>query len=157
MPKKLPEKWINGEKKTLDVLVDLGLKSPRPSLKVYKNDKANTKNLFCRWLPPKEEDIREHKKKRLPYYSTTHTEDPFEAGRFAVSWLKDLIQQIEQEKQAQKYNSKTSLHHYWQCFWEIANSGKKHILSNRRTERKKTYRRNERNNMGYAFWILRIA
>jgi len=128
MPKKLPENWINGTQKTLDVYLELGFKPDRVGLKVYKNKASKTGNLYCRWLPPKEEDIREHKKKRLSYYSTTHTKDPYEAGRFAVSWLKDLIQQIEQEKQTQKYNSKTSLHHYWQPFWERQNkdiSGKR--------------------------------
>ena len=119
MPKKLPEKWINGEKKTLDVLVDLGLKSPRPSLKVYKNDKANTKNLFCRWLPVLDEEIRDFKgKKRLPYYKLTGFDDPYEAGKFAIGWLKDLLKQIDKEKEVQKYNSKTSLEHYWHQYWE---------------------------------------
>ena len=121
MPKNLPENWINGTLKTLDVYEHLGFKPVRVGLKVYKNKASKTENLFCRWLPPKEEDIREHKKKRLAYYSTTHTKDPYEAGRFAIAWLKDLIQQIEQEKQTQKYNSKTSLHHYWQTFWERQN------------------------------------
>ena len=95
MPKNLPENWINGTLKTLDVYEHLGFKPVRVGLKVYKNKGSKIENLFCRWLPPKEEDIREHKNKRLPYYSTTHTEDPYEAGMFAVSLLKELIQQIE--------------------------------------------------------------
>ena len=120
MPKKLPEDWINGDRKSLDVLIDLGLKDcPRPSLFIYRNTALNTKNLLCRWLPKKEEDHRVHKgKKRLPYYSSTGFEDPYDAGKFAIGWLKEKLLQIEKEKEAERYNSETSYHHYWKVFWE---------------------------------------
>ena len=118
MPKNLPESWINGTLNTLDVYEHLGLKPVRFGLKVFRHSGLNSKKLYCRWLPPEDEDIRERKGKRLYYSNSTFTQDPYEAGKFAVAWLKDLIQQIEQEKQTQKYNSKTSLHHYWKCFWE---------------------------------------
>ena len=90
MPKNLPEDWINGDRKSLDELFDFGLRDcHRPSLFVYRNTALKTKNRLCRWLPPKEEFIRDHKgKKRKPYSKSTGTEDPFDAGEIAIYWLK---------------------------------------------------------------------
>tara|TARA_B100000579_G_scaffold433693_1_gene452978 strand:+ start:182 stop:1582 length:1401 start_codon:yes stop_codon:yes gene_type:complete len=115
MPKKLPEEWINGELKSLNVWSDLGLKDcPVPNLTIYKNKGLKTKNLFCRWLPPKDEDIRDFNgKKRTPYYISTGFDDPFAAGKQAIFWLKDLKKKIEEEKRNRTYNVEHSLDHYW--------------------------------------------
>ncbi|KGG20339.1 hypothetical protein [Prochlorococcus marinus] len=115
MPKNLPEKWIQGEAKSLNVYSDLGLKDcPVPYLTIYKNKAAKTKNLFCRWLPPEEEDIRDFKgKKRTPYYQSTGFDDPFLAGKEAINWVKEIRNGIEEEKRKKRFNASHSLHHYW--------------------------------------------
>ena len=101
---KVPEEWISGEKKSLNVY-DLGLKGvPAGNLSIYRYPPPkNSKLLLCRWLPSEEEDTRPFngrtnggKGKRKYLEGTTGYEDPIRAGHSAISWC------VEQRKKLQK-------------------------------------------------------
>ena len=53
MPKQLPDEWVSGKKKSLNVATDLGLRGvPAGNLVIYKCPPSkNSKLLMCRWLP----------------------------------------------------------------------------------------------------------
>ena len=88
MAKQLPEYW-----NTLNVGNDLGLRGDYPrNLAVYKV--KGTKLLGCRWLPAEEEDTRPNQGrnksgKRKYIFGRTGSEDPFQAGKQAISWYKE--------------------------------------------------------------------
>ena len=97
MPKELPDEWVKGTKKSLNVAVDLGLRGvPAGNLVIYKAPPSkNCKTLFCRWLPPEEEDTRPFKGrtnggkgKRKFLEGTTGYEDPIQAGKAAITRCK---------------------------------------------------------------------
>ena len=56
MGKQLPDDWINGNKTTLNVFSDLGLKCDVTNLYIYQNKALKTKNFLWRWKPLDEDD-----------------------------------------------------------------------------------------------------
>ena len=111
----LPEKWISGEQKTLNVRDDLGLNSPVTNLFVYKSPirkstgNPRTKKLLCKWMPFEEEDTRPDKGrtkggKRIPLQGSTGMEDPYDAGREAIHWLKTQKTYLIELAKANEYN-----------------------------------------------------
>ena len=85
MPKKLPKNWVLGQKNSLNVLIDLGIKCPVSNLFIYRGSKSKGLTLLCRWLPDEEEDLRPENKKRTKggkrkyFEGSTGCIDPFEA------------------------------------------------------------------------------
>jgi len=140
----LPEEWISGEQKTLNVRDDLGLNSPVTNLYVYKSPirkstgKPRTKKLLCKWMPVEEEDTRPNRGrtpsgKRIPLQGSTGMVDPYDAGREAIAWYKkQKINLIELAKETE-YNSDYSLRHYWEKY--IGDFEKNYV--NRRGGRKR--------------------
>ena len=53
MSKQLPDDWISGKKRTLNVVTDLGFRNvPAGNLTISKYPPSkNSELLFCRWLP----------------------------------------------------------------------------------------------------------
>ena len=126
MPKDLPENWVLGKQKSLNVATDLGLRGvPAGNLFVCKYPPSkNSKLLWCRWLPTEEEDTREFqgrtnggKGKRKSLEGTTGFEDPFQAGKAAITWCVEQRKQLQAMGEEKKYQSKHSLHHYWGVWW----------------------------------------
>ena len=150
----MPEEWIRGEKNSLNVLLDLGIKCPVSNLFIYrgprkKTGKMRSKYLLCRWLPTPEEDIRPdrmkytggtRKGKRKYFEGTTSEEDPFLAGKVAVEWYKKTRTKLTELGKQEEYNSQYSLIHYWEKYFadfqmEYINKrgGKKRIINERST------------------------
>ena len=138
MPRQLPDEWVKGTKRSLNVAVDLGLRGvPAGNLSIYKAPPSkNCKTLFCRWLPPEEEDSRPFqgrtnggKGKRKYLEGTTGHEDPFLAGKAAITWCKEQRQFLQQLGIEKDYQAEHSLHHYWDIwfasFQQKANKSKK--------------------------------
>ena len=117
MAKQLPDSWS-----TLNVGNDLGLRGDYPrNLAVYKV--KGTKLLGCRWLPAEEEDTRPNQGrnksgKRKYIFGRTGSEDPFQAGKQAISWCKEQRKKLQLAGEVEKYNSNHSLHHYWDIWWQ---------------------------------------
>ena len=68
MKKTLPEEWVSGNRNSLNVVSDLGIRCPVTNLFIYrgprkKTGKMRSKGLYCRWLPDADEDIRPTKSK----------------------------------------------------------------------------------------------
>ena len=140
----LPEKWISGEQKTLNVRDDLGLNSPVTNLFVYKSPirkstgNPRTKKLLCKWMPFEEEDTRPDKGrtksgKRIPLQGSTGMVDPYDAGREAIAWLKTQKTYLIELAKENEYNSNFSLRHYWEKY--IKDFEKEYV--NRRGGRKR--------------------
>ena len=128
MPRALPEEWINGELKSLNVVVDLGLKGcPVSNLVIFRfAEKKKDKKLGCRWLPVIEEETRPNQGrnksgKRQPHYGTTGEEDPVAAGKAAIQWVIALRKDLDRKQEEEAYNSRNSLHHYWDIYWHRFN------------------------------------
>lgn len=120
----LRKKWISGDQKTLNVRDDLGLNSPATNLFVYKSlirkstGNPRTKKLLCKWMPFEEEDTRPDKGrtksgKRIPLQGSTGMEDPYDAGREAIAWLKTQKTYLIELAKDNEYNSSFSLRHYF--------------------------------------------
>ena len=123
MPKDLPADWISGKQKSLKVS-DLVRNAPE-RLFIFKTEGyRQTKYLQCRWMPmPKSIDIRPNEGrnssgKRLPYKASTGFDDPYKAAKAAVRWWEELQEDIDKQKQKQKYNSRHSLHYYWEIYYQ---------------------------------------
>ena len=124
MTKKIPSEWVTGKKKSLNVAFDLGLRCPVTNLYVFKNKNKNSKFLQCRWMPDIDEDFRpDHLqrtkggKRRYFEGSTGHT-NPFEAGKYAIDWYKDIRKKMSGYVQEYEFNSGHSLHHFWDLFFD---------------------------------------
>ena len=123
MPKKLPKNWVRGEKNSLNVLIDLGIKCPVSNLFIYRGSKNKGLTLLCRWLPDEEEDLRPENKKRTKggkrkyFEGSTGCIDPFEAGKVAVDWYKRVRKGMEDDARIQEFAEGKSLHSYWEQFF----------------------------------------
>ena len=130
MAKQLPEKWISGKKKSLNVKADLNLKGDYPSsLTIYKNKKSEL--LDCRFLPSLDADTRKlqgrsreginpktgKQWKRSYITGRTGSSDPFQAGKSAIIWVAQELKKLQQVGEKDRYNSKHSLHHYWESYY----------------------------------------
>jgi hypothetical protein len=134
MPKDLPENWVLGKQKSLNVATDLGLRGvPAGNLFVCKYPPSkNSKLLWCRWLPTEEEDTREFQGrtnggqgKRKSLEGTTGFEDPFHAGKAAITWCIEQRKQLQALGEEKKYQSKHSLQHYWGVWWNACQDSDK--------------------------------
>ena len=154
MKKALPPEWISGDKKSLNVLLDLGIKCPISNLTIYRGPRKKTgkirpKGLYCRWLPDADEDIRPDKLKytggtskgkRKYFEGTTGEEDPYLAGYEAVKWYKEQRNLLTEMMKELEYNSNHSLEHYWELYFsDFTNEyrdkvgGRKRITNTRST------------------------
>ena len=63
MSKQLPDDWISGKKRTLNVVTDLGFRNvPAGNLTISKYPPSkNSELLFCRWLGLEVEDTSTYK------------------------------------------------------------------------------------------------
>ena len=124
MPKKLPKNWVRGEKNSLNVLIDLGIKCPVSNLFIYRGSKNKGLTLLCRWLPDEEEDLRPENKKRTKggkrkyFEGSTGCIDPFEAGKVAVDWYKKVRKGMEDDARIQEFSEGKSLHTHWETFYK---------------------------------------
>jgi hypothetical protein len=114
----IPPDW-----KTLNVVRDLGTTRTDGNLVIHRTQKG-TEQIYARWLPheeddprPRSRDLQGRLKKRLPYEKSMKTTDPIEAGKRAVSWLKELKRQLLLEHEQQQYDSEHSLERYWEQWW----------------------------------------
>ena len=122
MSRTLPQDWSDGERKSLSVVRDLGLRGDYPStLAIYKV--AKTKNLDWRYLPNEEEDPRpfagrtnQGKGKRKYETGSTSTEDPWEAGKSAINASIARRQQRLRELDGQQVDREHSLAVYWKTW-----------------------------------------
>lgn len=122
MARSLPQHWLDGTRKSLSVSRDLGLRGDYPStLSVYVVGK--TKNLAWRFLPDEAEDPRPFcgrtnngKGKRKYIEGTTGTDDPWEAGKAAISASiarrKALLRQIEDQSLEREH----ALSNFWETW-----------------------------------------
>ncbi len=154
MRKALPPEWISGDKNSLNVLLDLGIKCPVSNLYIYrgprkKNGKIRSKGLYCRWLPDADEDIRPDKVKftggtskgkRRNFEGTTGEEDPYLAALVAIKWYKEQRNLLTEMMKELEYNSNHSLEHYWELYFsDFTNEyrdkvgGRKRITNTRST------------------------
>lgn len=113
MPRSLPENW-----KTLNVARDLGLKGAYPQdLRLRKNTRSE--NLEAMFLPPLQDDPRPNGGrskggKRLAFYASMGTDDPWEAGKRAIVWVQDKQREIHQKISQSQVDKEYSL----ECYWE---------------------------------------
>ena len=123
MSKQLPDDWISGKKRTLNVVTDLGFRNvPAGNLTISKYPPSkNSELLFCRWLPLEDEDTRPYKGrtnegtgKRKYLEGTTGHSDPYLAGKSAVEWCKKERKKLQQ---LVPKNTKHTLDRYWSKYW----------------------------------------
>jgi len=130
MARQLPEKWISGKKKSLNVKADLNLKGDYPSsLTIYK--RKETELLDCRFLPSLDSDTRKlqgrsreginpktgKKWKRRFITGRTGCSDPYEAAKSAISWSNQELTKLKQIGEKERYNSRHNLHYYWEKWY----------------------------------------
>jgi len=119
MARSLPQDWLDGKRKSLSVARDLGLRGDYPStLSVYVVGK--TKNLAWRFLPDEAEDSRPFcgrtnngKGKRKYIEGTTGTDDPWEAGKAAISASIAKRKALLRQREDQNLEREHSLSNYW--------------------------------------------
>ena len=96
VPKELPDDWLSGDRLTLNVREDLGLKGQGvpADLRVFLKP-SKSKSLYAAYLPAEEDDLRPHqgrtqggKGKRKVIEASMGTTDPFQAGIAAIEWVK---------------------------------------------------------------------
>ena len=130
MPKKLPKDWLSGKKRSLNVSTELGLKHVGvDNLFVCRYPPSKgSKLLWCRWLPLEEEDSRPFKGKtnggkgkRKSFEGTTGCEDPYQAGKVAITWCAEQRKKLQQISEKELYQSEHSLHYYWNVYWAKLN------------------------------------
>lgn len=128
MPKALPEEWVSGNKRSLNVATDLGLRGvPAGNLVIYKYPPSkNSKLLLCRWLPIEDEDTREFKGrtnggkgKRKYLEGTTGHQDPFQAGKSAIVWCVEQRKQLQAVGEQKDFAWEHSLQSYWEKWWKV--------------------------------------
>ena len=116
MAKQIPDNW-----NSLNVS-DLGLRGDYPrNLVVYKV--KGTDKLGCRYLPAVEEDTRPNQGrnksgKRKYIFGRTGSDDPIQAGKQAIIWCKEQRKQLQETAEEKKYQSRHSLHYYWEQWWQ---------------------------------------
>lgn len=123
MAKNLPQNWLNGSLKSLSVSKDLGLRGDYPSsLSIFMVSK--TSNLAWRYLPVEEEDPRPFagrtnlgKGKRKYEMGSTHTDEPWEAGKAAISASIARRKKRLQELEGKQVDSKHALSVYWESWY----------------------------------------
>ena len=122
MPKQLPDDWLSGERLTLNVREDLGLKGQGvPSdLRVFLKP-AKSKSLYGAYLPAEEDDLRPHQGrtrsgfgKRKFVEASMGTTDPFQAGKAAIEWVKEH----QRSARAHREQVEAEHHHTLEIYWE---------------------------------------
>ena len=77
-------------------------------------------------MPAEEEDTRPNQGrtnggKRKYIFGRTGCDDPFQAGKAAIIWCKEQRKDLQKKAEEQKYQSRYSLHHYWDIWWQRLN------------------------------------
>ena len=122
MARTLPQDWLDGSRKSLSISRDLGLRGDYPStLVLYRVSK--TKNLEWRYLPAEEEDPRpfagrtnQGKGKRKYETGSTGIDDPWAAGKAAISASIARRQQRLRELEGQQVDREHALSAYWETW-----------------------------------------
>jgi len=122
MARSLPQDWLEGRRKSLSVSRDLGLRGDYPStLAIYVVGK--TRNLDWRYLPPEGEDTRpfagrtnQGKGKRKYESGSTGTDDPWQAGKTAISASIARRQQRRNELEGHQVDREHALAVYWETW-----------------------------------------
>lgn len=121
MPRQLPDNW-----QTLNVARDLGLKGVPQDLRLKKVPR--TKNLVAQFLPPAEDDPRPNSGrskggKRLAISASMGTDDPWEAGKRAITWVQEKQRENRQAISNSQINKDFLLEKYWEQ-WFAREGGK---------------------------------
>jgi len=119
MARSLPQDWLDGKRKSLSVSRDLSLRGDYPStLSIYVV--AKTKNLAWRFLPDEAEDPRpfagrtnQGKGKRIYVEGTTGTDEPWEAGRRAISAANAKRKELLKLVEVGEIERGSSVENYW--------------------------------------------
>ena len=148
MAKQLPEDWINGKKTTLNVSADLGIKGSYPSNLTLFIQKGH-KKLSCRWKPFEDEDPRPNKGRnkngvRGYFWGRTGCEDPMDAGKSAIKWVKQKQLELQEISDKNKFNSRHSLNHYWEIWWA------RYSQQQDKSDRNKRDTKNRWDSLGYG-------
>ena len=125
MPNKLPDDWLSGKKKSLNVALELGIRNcPVTNLYIYKGNPKQGKLLLCRWLPYEEEDLRPESKKRYKngkrrsFEGRTGCVDPFDAGKEAIKWYREIRNQMIEDAKLLDFDTGKSLEHYFEIWFD---------------------------------------
>jgi len=122
VPKELSDAWLSGDRLTLNVREDLGLKGQGipADLRVFLKP-SKSKSLYAAYLPAEEDDLRPHqgrtqggKGKRKVIEASMGTTDPFQAGRAAIEWVKEH----QRSARALKEQQEAEHHHVLETYWE---------------------------------------
>ena len=110
-------------RETFNVFSDLELRGCSvTNLIIFRNKAHNSKYFQCKWLPPRNIDVRPNFGKspcgkRMPYEGSTGEIEPIRAGKKALIWFEELQHKIRNVKEEQKYNAQYNLHHYWEIHY----------------------------------------
>lgn len=98
---------------------DLRLRGDFPTnLRIKKH--KNTPNLYAHWLPDLKDDPREIQKgkKRLDYSKSMNTDDPVDASKRAITWVKELQDELRDKKNLRDGLYKNTLKDYWEIYYK---------------------------------------
>ena len=98
---------------------DINLRGDYPSnLRIKKH--KNTPNLYAHWLPDLKDDPREIQKgkKRLDYSKSMNTDDPVDASKRAITWVKELQDELRDKKNLRDGLYKNTLKDYWEIYYK---------------------------------------
>ena len=115
----IPENWI-----TLNVARDLRIRGSYPQdLRIKRIH--NSKKIYAQWLPPKEDDPREHqgrckngKGKRIVIQESMNTTDYLEASKRAVKWVQSKQKELRLIHDEQLGKTTNTLEHYWNIYFQ---------------------------------------
>ena len=133
MPKQLPDDWLSGERLTLNVREDLGLKGQGvpADLRVFLKP-AKSKALYAAYLPAEEDDLRPHQGRtrggsgtRKVIEASMGTPDPFQAGTAAIEWVKEQQRSTRVLREQQEAEQHNSLETYWERWYAREGSKRK--------------------------------
>ncbi len=137
MPKQLPDDWLSGDRLTLNVREDLGLKGQGvpADLRVFLKP-SKSKSLYAAYLPAEEDDLRPHqgrtkagKGKRKVIEASMGTTDPFQAGKAAIEWVKEQQRSVRVLREQQEAEHQHALETYWER-WFARESAKRKTQRN---------------------------
>jgi hypothetical protein len=137
VPKELPDDWLSGDRLTLNVREDLGLKGQGvpADLRVFLKP-SKSKSLYAAYLPAEEDDLRPHqgrtkggKGKRKVIEASMGTTDPFQAGRAAIEWVREQQRSVRVLREQQEAEHQHAMETYWER-WFARESSKRQTQRN---------------------------
>ena len=144
---------------TFNVFSDLKLnRCSVTNLYIFKNKALNSKNFKCRWMPPKNIDVRPNfgknqSGKRIPYQGSTWESEPFRAGKQAIIWYEELQKKIRNVREENLHNAQYNLHHYWEIWYS------RFCIDPSKSDKNKSDRLNDWNGDGFGIahqkWSLK--